>query len=117
MNEPLGVLMQQFVRERTYLKAVTAKTRVWYQTAFKAFQATPGDEFSKQRLQAFVVLLRERTRVVKTLRRPQAPIIKPVHDWTSHMRTMTDYYSVNRVEDEDKTLVPEVDEPNDGIYD
>ena len=44
MNDLLG-FFDQFVKERVYLKAVTPKTRIWYQTAFKAFQSTPGDDF------------------------------------------------------------------------
>ena len=48
MNDLLG-LFEFFVKERIYRKAVTPKTRIWYQTAFKAFQSTPGEDFSKQR--------------------------------------------------------------------
>ena len=31
-----------FVKERIYLKAVTPKPLIWYQTAFKAFQLAPN---------------------------------------------------------------------------
>src|SRR5262245_50644812 len=40
MSEPLAVLFAQFVKERIYLKAVSAKTEAWYRTAWKAFQAS-----------------------------------------------------------------------------
>ena len=49
----------QFRKERTYLRAASPKTDAWCGTAFKAFQAAPGEGFSK-RMQAFVVSLRER---------------------------------------------------------
>ena len=62
MSDPLGVdpLFEQFLKERIYLRAVSAKTEAWYRNAFKVFQSSPGDGFSKRRLQAFVVLLRDR---------------------------------------------------------
>ena len=62
MSDPLALdfLFDQFRKERTYLKAVSPKTDDWYRTAFKAFQAAPGEGFSRQRLQAFVVVLRDR---------------------------------------------------------
>ena len=31
MNDPLGTLFDQFLKERLYLKAVTPKTLTWYQ--------------------------------------------------------------------------------------
>ena len=30
MSDPLAALFEQFLKERVYLKAVTAKTRGWY---------------------------------------------------------------------------------------
>ena len=64
MSNPLGTLFEQFLKERVYLKAITPKTKLWYLTAWKAFEAsqTNDGEFrlTKTRLQAFVVLLRDR---------------------------------------------------------
>jgi integrase/recombinase XerD len=67
MSEPLATLFEQFLKERIYLKAVTPKTKLWYLTAWKAFeasQAADGEEISgnltKARLQAFVVHVRDR---------------------------------------------------------
>lgn len=47
------------------------------------------------------------------------PIVKPVHDWTSHMRTMTEYFAVNKPtpEDENDAPLPQTEEPNDDVYD
>lgn len=60
----VSTLFEQFVRERRYLKNVTPKTVVWYETAFQAFtRAVPLAELgdlSKPRLQDFVVALRQR---------------------------------------------------------
>ncbi len=57
-------LFQQFLRERTYLKNVTPKTREWYESAWKALKSTQGDgeawPLTKPLLQTFVVRLRER---------------------------------------------------------
>ena len=57
-------LFQQFLRERTYLKNVTPKTREWYESAWKAFKSTQGDgeawPLTKPLLQTFIVRLRER---------------------------------------------------------
>jgi integrase/recombinase XerD len=60
----LSTLFERFLRERRYLKNVTPKTVVWYETAFQAFMrsvtvAAP-DDLSKSVLQDFVVGLRER---------------------------------------------------------
>jgi hypothetical protein len=58
MSDPLGNLFSQFLKERQYLKAVTPKPRIWYQTAWKAFQASQegggdvGGNITKARLQA-----------------------------------------------------------------
>ena len=65
MSDPLGDLFSQFVSERIYLHNVTAKTQVWYQTAWKAFRASQvapaeGPTLTKQRLQDFVAWLRRR---------------------------------------------------------
>jgi len=65
----LDQLFQQFLRERTYINNVTASTREWYETAWKAFKASradvparlgPAPLISKSDLQGFVVHLRER---------------------------------------------------------
>lgn len=45
------------------------------------------------------------------------PIVKPVHDWTSHMRTMTEFFAVNMPEQEKEEQLPDQGEPNDDIYD
>ena len=46
------------------------------------------------------------------------PIVKPVHDWTSHLRTMTEFFAVNKPKpDPYETPLPETEEPNDDIYD
>lgn len=46
------------------------------------------------------------------------PIVKPVHDWTSHMRTMTEYFAVNMPQpDPTDTPLPDQEEPNSDIYD
>ncbi len=39
----LDNLFEQFLQERTYLKNVTPKTRVWYESAWKAFKSTQGN--------------------------------------------------------------------------
>ena len=62
--ELLSPLFERFLRERRYLKNVTPKTIVWYETAFKAFTRTvtverPAD-LTKALLSDFVVRLRER---------------------------------------------------------
>ena len=35
----LDLLFDQFLRERTYLKNVSPKTRVWYESAWEGVQA------------------------------------------------------------------------------
>ena len=70
MCDPLAPLFDQFLKERIYLKAVTPKTRIWYETAWKAFNTSQAavDEchgqvthtLTKARLQAFVFSLRDR---------------------------------------------------------
>ena len=40
LNYPLAPLIDQFLKERTYLKNVTPATLVWYQVAFKNYRAT-----------------------------------------------------------------------------
>jgi len=57
-------LFAQFVKERRFLKNVTSKTVVWYQTGFKAFMqlvpnASPAT-INKQALHTFIIGLRER---------------------------------------------------------
>lgn len=60
----VSTLFEQFLRERRYLKNVTPKTVVWYQTGFQAFTRTVSVEglgdLSKPLLHEFVVALRER---------------------------------------------------------
>jgi hypothetical protein len=74
MSDPLALLFSQFLKERVYLKAVTPKTRLWYDCAWKAFQASQAGSsdsaestvrglispLTKARLQTFVVSLRDR---------------------------------------------------------
>ena len=60
----LSTLFEQFLRERRYLKNVTPKTVMWYQTAFDALTRTVDapdpTQLGKPVLQDFVVRLRER---------------------------------------------------------
>jgi hypothetical protein len=66
----LNTLFQQFLRERTYLKNVSPKTRVWYESAWKAFLVTQPSELAdvevhtatltRAHLTAFVVASRDR---------------------------------------------------------
>jgi integrase/recombinase XerD len=65
----LDQLFTDFLRERIYLKNVTTKTRAWYESAWKAFQASrvegqdhnsTGSGISRADLTRFVVHLRER---------------------------------------------------------
>ena len=67
----LDSLFQQFLRERSYLKNVSPKTRIWYETAWTTFLKTqpPGlastpveapQPITRQHLNAFVVALRDR---------------------------------------------------------
>jgi site-specific recombinase XerC len=66
----LDSLFQQFLRERTYLKNVSPKTRVWYETAWKAFKGTQPQGLSdadvnagsltRNHLTAFIVTSRDR---------------------------------------------------------
>jgi integrase/recombinase XerD len=62
--DTLTTLFERFLRERRYLKNVTPKTVVWYETAFQAFTrsvtVTGPSDLSKPLLQDFVVALRER---------------------------------------------------------
>lgn len=62
--DALPTLFERFLRERRYLKNVTAKAVVWYETAFLAFTRSVRvaglDDLSKPILQEFVVALRER---------------------------------------------------------
>jgi hypothetical protein len=66
----LDSLFQQFLRERSYLKNVSPKTRIWYETAWKTFlktqapglASTPFDgaaPITRQHLNAFVIALRD----------------------------------------------------------
>jgi integrase/recombinase XerD len=67
----LQTLFEQFLRERRYLKNVSPKTRVWYETAWKTFLATQpagvataelngAPPITRQHLHVFVVALRDR---------------------------------------------------------
>jgi integrase/recombinase XerD len=66
----LDQLFDQFLRERTYLKNVTPKTRIWYESAWKAFKTTqttvaadrPSSAplIARADLNQFVIALRER---------------------------------------------------------
>lgn len=64
MSDPLATLFELFLKERVFLKDVTPQTRVWYESAWRAFNASQtaaGDGlFTKARLQAFVVHVRSR---------------------------------------------------------
>jgi integrase len=60
-------LFEQFVKERRYLKAVSPKTVIWYDTAWKAYKASQttldergGLTLTKQGPQVFVVHLGDR---------------------------------------------------------
>ena len=66
----LNSLFQQFLRERTYLKNVSPKTRVWYESAWKAFLQTQSPDLAdtqvhptaltRSHLTTFVVASRDR---------------------------------------------------------
>ncbi len=61
----LDALFERFLRERQYLKNVTPKTLVWYESAWKAFHRSRIDAastglISRSDLQRFVVHLRQR---------------------------------------------------------
>jgi len=64
MNNPLATLFDQFLKERTYLKNVTAATLRWYQIAFKSYRKAIADDAAplptKATLQQFVIHLRDR---------------------------------------------------------
>ena len=64
VNHPLATLIDQFLKERTYLQNVSDRTLVWYRVAFKNYQAlVPTDAATlptKSTLQQFVVALRDR---------------------------------------------------------
>jgi site-specific recombinase XerD len=105
MSEPLATLFDQFLRERIYLKAVTPRTKLWYRTAWKAFeasQAADGEEklngkisnppalpenLTKARLQTFVVHLRDRglkPRSVNTYLQALNAFARWLHEEHSH---------------------------------
>jgi len=62
----LDTRFDQFLRERRYLKNVSADTLDWYTTAWATFRRAPIDQpaeaaaFTRQHLEAFVVSLRDR---------------------------------------------------------
>ena len=62
--DALSTLFERFLRERRYLKNVTPKTVVWYETAFlalsRAVRLSGPDDLNRSVLQDFVVGLRER---------------------------------------------------------
>ena len=77
MDNPLATLTERFLKERTYLQNVTPATLLWYQVAFKNYQASfagnPAPVPSKTALQDFVVAQRQaafvRSRSTPTLKR------------------------------------------------
>jgi site-specific recombinase XerD len=64
MNNPLAILIDQFLKERTYFKNVTPATLVWYRVAFKSYRQSFADDAApvptKAALQEFVVVQRNR---------------------------------------------------------
>ena len=62
--DALSTLFERFLRERRYLKNVTPKTVVWYETAFlalsRAVRLSGPSDLNRSVLQDFVVGLRER---------------------------------------------------------
>jgi hypothetical protein len=50
-------MVEQFIQERKYLKAVSAKTLAWYKDSFKAFA---GAEDTEENIKARIVELRKR---------------------------------------------------------
>jgi integrase/recombinase XerD len=67
--DSLNPLFQQFLRERVYLKNVTPKTRIWYESAWRAFTSAHANRpdrlsgsplITRNDLNHFVVHLRER---------------------------------------------------------
>jgi hypothetical protein len=46
----LDSLFAIFLKERVYLKNVSPKTKVWYETAWKAFKASQGGDTVRRRL-------------------------------------------------------------------
>lgn len=60
----LSTLFQQFLRERQYLKNVTPKTIIWYESAFLALSRTvnveSADKLDRAVLQSWVVAMRQR---------------------------------------------------------
>jgi site-specific recombinase XerD len=64
MNNPLATLTERFLKERTYLRNVTPATLLWYQVAFKNYQASFAGQAApvptKTALQDFVVAQRQR---------------------------------------------------------
>jgi site-specific recombinase XerD len=64
VNYPLATLIEQFLKERRFLKNVTEPTLVWYRVAFRNYRALiPASDAARlptKALQQFVVGLRER---------------------------------------------------------
>lgn len=60
--ESLNTLFAHFLQERRYIRNISPKTAIWYETAWKAFRAgDPADApLTRLRLQTFVVRLRDR---------------------------------------------------------
>lgn len=58
----LSTLFQQFLRERQYLKNVTPKTIIWYESAFltRTVNVESADRLDRALLQSWVVALRQR---------------------------------------------------------
>jgi site-specific recombinase XerD len=61
-KDRLSPLQTQFLAERRFLKNVTEKTLIWYETAFQSYQKTqPSTALpTKASLQAWVIALRQR---------------------------------------------------------
>jgi integrase/recombinase XerD len=62
VNHPQATLFEQFLRERTFLRNVSASTLIWYRVAFKNYRAGfPAESLpTRPSLQQFVIGLRER---------------------------------------------------------
>jgi integrase/recombinase XerD len=59
LEAKMTTLFENFLKERRYLKNITASTEQYYRQAWKSYQAKIGDEISKEKAVAFVIALRE----------------------------------------------------------
>ena len=76
--DALSTLFERFLRERRYLKNVTPKTVVWYETAFlalsRAVRLSGPDDLNRSVLQDFVVRPARARPVARVLQHlPQGP--------------------------------------------